>query len=253
MKKSFLTALLAATLLLSILPGCNNTKTTEETSPIVSDNNDIAGVIMVNAGAPVEIMYDSTGSVLLIEGYGEKGLALASTLRGYVGIPCADAVYDVITKTIDGNFIPENASTVVLKFAKDSVIPDDAFTNNVLSKAQNAIPGLTVSQILDADLDSSGYISADKAKELLKLYVAPALPSEIEGKLKPTNSNYFLSASIDKALSYYTVNAITGDVSSCTKEDYENDYYSIYTDEEEPFHQEETYATEETYIEENPV
>ena len=252
MKKSFLTVLLAAILLLSILPGCKNTEATETTVPVVVDNNDIAGVIMVNAGAPVEIMYDSTGSVLLIEGYGEKGLALATTLRGYVGISCADAVYNVITKSREGKHLPINTSTVILKFAKDSVIPDDTFINNVLDKAQTAIPGLPITQIIDKDLDTSGYIGADKATELLELYLASPVIPEINGRLKPTKGIYYLSASIEKELSYYTLNAITGDIAPCTKEDYENDYYSIYTDEEESFRQEETFVTEETYRDETP-
>lgn len=242
MKKSLIAVLLAAVLLVSILPGCKKTEANKTTNPTVIDNNDIAGIIMVNAGAPVEVMYNSSGSVLLIEGFGEKGLALASTLQSCVGTPCADAVYNVITKTREGNFLPINASTVILKYTKDSMIPDDTFINNVLGYAQNAIPGLTITQVLDKDLDSRGYIGADKAKELLELYLASAVIPKIDGQLKPTKGVYYLSASIDKELSYYTLNAITGDISPCTKEDYENDYYSIYIDEEEEFYQEETYS-----------
>ena len=241
MKKSLLAVLLITALLISILPGCKNTESTETTNSAVVDANDIAGSVLINAGAVVEIMYNSAGTVLQIEGIGKDGLTVAPSLQNCSGMSCANAAYEVIIKCADNKYLPTNAQTVLVKFVKDSVIPHDNFITDVASKAQEALPNIPITQVRSEDLDSRGYIGADKIKDLLELYLASPVVPTFEGSLKPANGVYFLCANIDNTLSYYTVNAVTGEIADCSQADYEMDFYSIHIDEEEELPQEETY------------
>ena len=244
MKKSILAIMLIAALLACVLPGCKNAEPDETTESIVVEDDDIAGSILINAGAVVEIMYDKTGKVLQIEGIGEKGVAITPYLQQYLLSPSTEAVYNVIAACIEKGHLPKDAFTVLVKYVKDSVIPDDNFIKGIADNAQTAADLIPITQVQKEDLDDSGYIGADKVKELLELYLASSIVPSFQGKLTPTNGVYYLCASIDEALSYYTVDAVTGDIASCTQQDYENDYYSIYVEEEEEFTQAETYIEE---------
>lgn len=247
MKKSILTIMLIFTLILGLFAGCaisdpadTYAPTTETTTP--PDDGDIAGILVVNAGAPVEVMYDKDGSVLQVLGYGEKGSILAEDFTHVEGAECKEIVEQIVAAATEKEYVSDAGNYIVLRLIIDSALPYELFTDDAVIAAYNANKDAKILSVTTQELDSRGYIAPEKAAQLLTEYLSLEDFDGIQGRYTVHDGVYYFSTQVEGAYVYYTVDAYDGTVTPCSSDDYEKDYYVAYGPED----------PEESYEEELP-
>lgn len=263
MKKSILTTLLIFTLVLGLFAGCavsdpaDTYVPAETTAPL--EENETAGILVVNAGAPVEVMYDKDGSVLQVIGYGEKGLALAEDFTHVRGAECKEIIEQIVAAATEKEYVSEAGNYIVLRLVIDSALPYKLFTDDAVIAAYNANKDAKILLVNTEELDSNGYIAPERAAQLLNEYLSLEDPNGIKGRYTVHAGVYYFSTEVAGANVYYTVDAYDGTVTPCSSGDYEKDYYVAYGPEdlEEDYTEEifldETIPTEETVSPEQTI
>lgn len=215
MKKIF-AILLSATLLLSLFVGCGKKAENTPTSTDDTVATPVAvGMLVLNAGAAVNISYDSDGLVLHVEGADDDGTTLAGAYTGYLGKPVAEAVCDLIGQSAVNDFLSTETGFVMMKVAHGSTIPGSTFLETLRSEAQSAVKQYSPAKVFlltKADLDSDGYINLDAAKELLLAYLVLETFDTLDGTVKPVEGLYSFAVTTENMNARFIVDAVTGSV-----------------------------------------
>lgn len=232
MKKSILALLLVFACLLGLLAGCKTDKQKEETtSPTETtaalQEGELAGILLVNAGASMEIMYDIKGSVLQVEGYGENGLALTEDYAHVRGDSVTKTVTSIVKKCVKKDYLPEG-DLIIIKHIIGSASPKKTFLEDAVMAALKAAENANIIAVTTDDLDSNGYISSTKAAAILAQYLNLEDGNAIQGRYTAHAGVYYFTAEIDGVDVYYTVDGANGDIASCSSGDYEKDFYVAY-------------------------
>lgn len=225
MKKNVLAILLVMTVLLGLLAGCNKKETPDGSSPTgaASDNKEVAGMLLLNVGGAVEIMYNSDGAALRVDGYGVNGSAIASAVDyegATIGASCVEAVGIVTQKAIDAGYINDDTKTVLIKLVIDSVLPEEDFLNKCVAEMEKLVPDATVFLATEKEQDNNGYLALGAAQNLLKLHASMSGDVTFDGPLAPLAGKYYLSTQYQETVVYYAVDATDGSITSCTADEY---------------------------------
>lgn len=225
MKKKILAILLVMTVLLGLFAGCGKSETPDGSSPAgaASDNKEVAGMLLLNVGGAVEIMYNSDGAALRVDGYGENGTAIAGAVDyegAIIGASCVEAVGIVAQKAMDAGYINDDTKTVLIKQVIDSALPEEDFLNKCVAEMEKRVPDANVFLATEKELDNNGYLALGAAENLLKLHLSMSGDVTFDGPLTPLAGKYYLSTQYQETVVYYVVDATDGSIVSCTAEDY---------------------------------
>ena len=265
MKKSVLSLVLVFVCVLGLMAGCVSEEPIQTTAPIETTQDlkdgELAGILLVNAGASVEIMYDINGIVTQVAGYGANGLIIGSEYKFEEGIEVDTAVQEIVALCVEKEFIPKAENVIVLKQIIDSALPTENFLDDAVIAAYNGCQDTPIVIVTNENLDSNGYINSEKAEEILCEALALHDTSTIAGRYTTHAGLYYFTAKVNDQDVYYTVDATSGDVVPCSAGDYEKDIYIAYGPEdlqgeypeEEPTFIEETVATEPTVVPEQTI
>lgn len=166
---------LCAVMLIGVLSGCGDNDSSDPTTGTVPEVAEIAGTIMLNVNACVEISYDSEGLVLNVQEVDHDGHELLADYTGYLGTPCLEVVKELTEHSVNMDLLTNEFNHIVIKQLPGAKLPTETFLED-LGAAAKAAAGITVavSIVTEADLDADGNISAKKAYDLLHnaLFVA---------------------------------------------------------------------------------
>ena len=160
---------LCAVMLIGVLSGCGNNDSTDPTTGTIPKVAEIAGTIMLNVNACVEISYDSEGLVLNIQEVDHDGHELLADYSGYLGTPCVEVVKELTEHSVNIELLTKEFNHIVIKQLPGAKLPTATFLEDLGAAAKTAA-GITVavSIVTEADLDADGNITAKKAYDLLQ-------------------------------------------------------------------------------------
>ena len=231
--KKILAILISAILLLGLLAGCGNQ------SDAPSSTNDsvatpvAAGMLVLNAGAAVNITYDSDGLVLHVEGADDNGSFVAGAYTGYLGKPVAEAVRDLIGQCGTTEFLSAGTGFVLIKQAYGSALPGTIFLETIDSEAKAAVKEYSPAKVIlltEGDLDANGYINLDSAKQLLLAHLVLENFDTLDGTTAPIDGLYSFALTAGDMNARFIVDAVTGSVYQGELD--EVDYGDVYLGEE---------------------
>ncbi len=232
MKRSFLALMLVFVCLFGLLAGCKNDEAESTSSPTettaVLEEGELAGILLVNAGASVEVMYDIEGSVLQVVGYGKKGLLVAEAFTHARGSDFEKIVGEIVQKSVENDYLSDAKDMIILKHIIGSALPTKDFLDDAVLAAYNAAQEATIIPVTTDELATNGYISSRKAAQILSEYLSLEDANTITGRYTPHEGVYFFSAEVDGENVYYTVDGANGDIATCSRAAYEKDYYVAY-------------------------
>lgn len=217
--KKLIAIVMSTIMLLGIFAGCNKAPadqgSTETTGNVIT--TPIAkGMLVLNAGASVNISYDGDGLVLNVEGADDNGSILASEYEDYLGKPCAEAVVDLVRNAIGADYLNSESNDIIIKQAVGSALPGSNFLETVVADAKAAAEAANVQptmiQITEAELDEDGYINLEKAKELLLAELNITEFDTLDGTTAPIDGSYCFAITVGDMEGTYIINGVTGDV-----------------------------------------
>ncbi len=243
--------LLSAMLLLSLFAGCG------KQSDIPSPTNETlttpisAGMLVFNAGAAVNISYDSDGLVINLEGADNAGTMVVGAYAAFLGKPVAEAVCDLIDLCAVSNYLSAETGFVLLKLAYGSAQPGVTFIETIRDEAVAAVKEYSPAKVFfltKADLDSNGYINLDSAKALLLAHLGLESFDTLEGTITPMDGMYSFAVTAGDMDERFIVDAVTGSVGQ--GELLGVDYGDMYLGDELDFSvpTEETFPTEDLSV-----
>lgn len=256
--RKLLAFLAAAAMLVCVLAGCGHQAETQQTDPApsgqdqtVTPDTSTNGSLVLSTQAALEITYGSDGTVSAVAGLNDHGIALADGYTDYTGKTCADAVRELIEASGNTGNLSPDVKTVIIKLAKGSCLPDNAFLDTVSTEAQSALDAAGSSAkllVLDESLlDENGYIGPDAVKALVMSYVGTKELNAYYGGTAPTNNTYTCTVDIGGVESSYSIDAVTGLITGIAKEDLMNDAELIGPTEEFDLGPDEDIVYEETF------
>ena len=236
MKKTILSLILAFVCLLGLMAGCAAEEPVQTTAPIETTQDlkdgELAGILLVNAGASVEIMYDINGIVTKVAGYGANGLIISEIYNFEENTKADTAIQEIVALCVEKEFIPKAENVIVLKQIVDSALPTKNFLDDAIVAAYHGCQDTPIVLVTNEDLDANGYINSEKAEEILCEALALHDTSTIAGRYTIHAGLYYFTAKVNEKNVYYTVDATNGDVVPCSVGDYEKDIYVAYSEED---------------------
>ena len=202
---------LCAVMLIGVLSGCGNNDSTDPTTGTVPKVAEIAGTIMLNVNACVEISYDSEGLVLNVQEVDHDGHELLADYAGYLGTSCVEVVKELTEHSVNIELLTKEFNHIVIKQLPGAKLPTATFLED-LGAAAKAAAGITVavSIITEADLDADGNITAKKAYDLVHNALFVAEFDLIESNEELIDGAYEFHVVTDHLEGGYIVEAATG-------------------------------------------
>lgn len=223
MKKT-IAMLISIVLLLGVFAGCGAQKPVP-TTPATGDvsNPMAAGLLVLNAGAAVNISYDADALVLNVEGINDNGTILAAEYTDFLGKSCTDAVCDLIAASSSLGFLNNESTYVMLKQAVGSALPGATFLETIQKDAEEAITstGFNAKLVMltEENLDEDGYINLESAKQLMLAYLGLDAFDTLNGTSTPTNGLYNFRVTAGDMTDDLIIDGVNGDVYQGVLED----------------------------------
>ena len=182
---------------------------------------ELAGIVLLNAGGSVEILYDVDGLVMNVAGFGANGTELAKEMDTAVGKPCKDIVGVITKKAVTLGYVSAETKMIVVKEGVGSYLPTEDFMDTCVDAVKAQAEGIDIMLLTKKDLSSNGYICLESCQVLLKKYLNLSGDVTFDGPATPYGSKYYLSTKYLEDTVYYTVDASDGTIQKCSKEDFE--------------------------------
>ena len=170
MKRLF--ALLLAAVLVISMAACGETAvepTTEPTEPTP------LGTLYVSFGATLELVYDTNGNALTLEGTNELGKSIADANQDQLNRGCVFVLRTVLRYAADNNLLGD-AKTMTVRVGAKEQPPKEDFLEEIQTDCQyladEECTGIRIMPLDGDKLDSSGNITAATAKKLACLFFA---------------------------------------------------------------------------------
>ena len=223
--KKYLALVLGFVMLFSLLAGCGATN--DEPTVPGSNNYDvpeIAGTILLNANACVEISFDKDGKVLNVQEADHDGHELLADFSGYLGVPCAEVVKDLVTASCNMELLNSEHNHIVIKEKPGSTLPGETFLTDLATAAEEASEiYVTTTVITAAEQDADGNILAKKAYDVLQNALNIDKFNLVESNEELTDGVYTFNVEAYNITGVYLVEAATGYV-------YEGSFETEYPD-----------------------
>lgn len=229
MKKLFAVCL-ACVMTLCLLAGCGNETaapqtnpgTNDETTPVVKDPTP-AGMLLLSAGASLNVSYDADGLVLKIDGNNETGIELTEKYTDYLGKTCSVVVKELITASAEAGYLTPHDKNIVIKQALRSQLPTEFFLETIETEAKAAAEAAgstaAVALIDESILDEHGYITLATVKALLSSHLGVAQLDKYYGGAVPIDGFYICTVEVAGVRSYHKIDAVTGLITDATADD----------------------------------
>lgn len=164
-----LTAAAACAVSLAMLAACSGARRTKDLA-----QPERAGSILLSVNPEIEIDYDHEGKVLELEAKNDDGQKLISHYRNFSGKSAETVVDDLLQLIYQEGFfsrqIAGHDKNIILKTSKDSVYPTEDFLDKIVQSVRETVAMLGLAaapmSVEAKDLDASGYIKPEKAREL---------------------------------------------------------------------------------------
>lgn len=232
-------------LLLGVLAGCG-AKDNNETVPVSNDHevSEIAGTVLLNVNACVEISFDDEGTVLNVQEVDHDGHELLADFAGYLQMSCKEVVKDLVTASCDLELLTDEFNHIVIKEKPGSKLPGETFLADLAAAAEEAAEIAVSTIIITAqEQDAEGNILAKKAYDVLQSALHVDKFDLVESDETLSDGVYTFQVSAGPIEGIYLVEAATGYV-------YEGSFETVIPDDEytEDVEEEGTVpeATEET-------
>jgi len=187
--RRFLAGILSLILVLGLAAcGKDTTKKPVNMPPLIETNPDVAGLLLLNIQAEVQIAYDKDGKVLYAEGTTSDGVFIATALSDDLqGAACADVAANIVSFAIE-KALTNGATTIVVKQQLGSATPSSSFLKDIQAAIEKVTQKHTVFTIAADELDELGYLSFDAADAILRAALSlnadlkyPGTPYQISG------------------------------------------------------------------------
>ena len=194
------------------------------TSP--GEQSTVNGTILLAVNPEIFIDFDTNGNVLSMEGRNKEGKEFLKQLKSYEGQECRIAVANLVDAIYEAgyfnNTLGGQTSTIVVKAEAGSSYPSEDF----MVKIADAIRNVAAKNHLDAvpilieekDLDGNGYISIDKAKELVMAHLGLSDARFKDHEQELDDGRYEFEIIADGVEYDYEVNAVTGRIVKAERE-----------------------------------
>lgn len=225
--KKILALSLCLCLVLGVLAGCG-AKDNNETVPGSNDHEvaEIAGSVLLNVNACVEISFDAEGTVLNVQEVDHDGHELLADFAGYLQMPCKEVVKDLVTASCDLELLTNEFHHIVIKEKPGSKLPGETFLADLAAAAEEAAE-ISVSTIVVTaqEQDAEGNILAKKAYDVLQSALHVDKFDLVESDETLSDGVYTFNVSAGTVEGIYLLEAATGYV-------YEGSFETVDPDED---------------------
>lgn len=210
--QKYLALVLGFVMLFSLLAGCGASNDT----PTVPDSNnydvpEIAGTILLNANACVEISFDKDGKVLNVQEADHDGHELLADFSGYLGVPCAEVVKELVTASCNLELLNNEHNHIVIKEKPGSTLPGETFLTDLATAAEEVADiSVFTSVITVQEQDAEGNILAKKAYDVLQNALNIDKFNLVESNEELTDGVYTFHVETNSITGVYLVEAATG-------------------------------------------
>ena len=133
-----------------------------------------AGTLLISVNPEIEVEYDGRGLVTAVRGVGDDGRKIVDGYDGFQGQECREVVGTLVQKIYEKGYfdvsVEGRPKNVVVKLEKGSQYPNDRFLDDIVERVRRTVDACGVGSAAMAvgadDLDDSGRIGLEKAKEL---------------------------------------------------------------------------------------
>ena len=213
--KKSLTLTVSAALALSLLAGCG-----AQPAEQASVENKAIGTVLLSVNPEIEVEYDQNGTVLAIEGLNEDGKTVVKDVKDYQGKDCRTVVSELVRDIYDDGYfegtVDGHVKNIVLKLEEGSVYVSDEFLQDVADGVRETVQECGVSAkamtVSEGDLDDSGRIGQNKAKELVLAQLGLKSASFRDHAYELDDGVYEFEFTADGVEYEYEVDARTGKV-----------------------------------------
>lgn len=203
-------------LALALLGGCGAFDTDQQDST----GNTAVGTILLSVNPEIEVEYDDGGLVLEIEGINEDGKSVVTNYKDYEGKACRTVVNELVQEIYTAGYFSEtvdgHAKNIVVKLEEGSSYPGDDFLEDVAEGARDAVQlcniGSSALIISEIDLDETGRITQEKAKELAMTQLGLSSASFNNHEYELDDGVYEFEFTANGVEYEYEVDAVTGKV-----------------------------------------
>lgn len=232
--KKFFTAMLAAVMTLCLFAGCNNEPETQDPTGI-KDTGPV-GMLVLSAGASLNITYDADGLVLSIEGNNEAGIDLTDKYADYLGKTCAAVAKELVAASAQAGYLSADVKNIVIKQSIRSQLPGSNFLETIETEVRTAAEAAgsaaVITLIDESNLDEQGYINLETAKALLCNELGVEKLDAYYGSETADGGSYLCTVEIAGTQTSHNIDAVTGLISEATEEELLGDPDSDETDPE---------------------
>lgn len=251
--KKLFSVCLACAMALCLLTACNKTPATQTTpattDPVIKDPTPV-GMLILNAGASMNISYDVDGMVLKLSGNNEEGTQLSENYADYLGKSCSAAAKELVEASAKAGYLTPNVKNIVIKQSIRSQLPGEFFLetieNEVKAAASAAGSTAAITVIDESGLDGKGYLTLATVKALLCNELGVEQLDKYYGDRVPNDGIFICTAEVAGVQSYHKIDAVTGLITEATAEELLGD----------PFGDDESFEddiTEDEYFEETTI
>lgn len=210
--KKFFALLLGAVMLLGLFAGCGS-ETPKQTEPVNDPIPTAAGSMILSTAASFEILYDTEGMVMSINGINDAGKILASNYDS-MGKSCSAAIKELIAVSAKEGYLAHSVKNIVLKLNKGAALPTELFLDGLLTDAKSAAKDAGSAAVVTAigtdALDAEGYINAETAKALLLNELGVETFDDLKGSTAINNGAYLFTATAAGTTTSYSIDGETG-------------------------------------------
>lgn len=251
--KKIISLIVCVALCLCALAACGNQQ--NNSTPTTPNNNSTkppvvnaqaGGMLLLNAGAAVQVTYDSQGLVMKLDSVDDNGATVITHFpdSDYVGMSCSNLICALITKSTDLGFASHDLKNIVIKQVRGSSLPGTLFLEDIVKDAQAAVTtDAAIYLITAAELDEDGYINAETARKLLQAHLGLNSIDSIAGSPEIMEQQYTFTATVGGRQNTYALDAVTGGFTGIYVQEPDYEHYYDPTYETEP---EIEYVPEET-------
>jgi uncharacterized membrane protein YkoI len=250
MKKRMLTSILALTLSAAFtaaaLSGCGAQEPSGAASgvasrtPSAAADSSAVGAVLLSVNPEIEIEYDRQGLVLEVEGLNDDGRSIVSRYGDFSGKTCQAVLNELVQEIYDAGYFEKTVDghdkNIVVKLETGSVSPDSTFLEDLarsIRKTADACGITSAAMTVDRnDLDERGYISLDKAKELVLAQLGLQSAVFHDRSCELDDGVYELEFTADGVTYEYDVHARTGKILEADME--RNDDWDDLLDRDDP-------------------
>ena len=248
--KKLFSVCLACAMTICLLAGCNkapDTQTTPATTDPVVKNPTPVGMLILSAGASVNISYDADGMVLKLSGNNEEGNQLTEDYTDYLGKSCSAVAKELVEAAEKAGYLTLDIKNIVIKQSIRSQLPGEFFLETIENEVKAAVSAAgstaAVTVIGEDGLDGNGYLTLATVKALLCIELGVEQLDKYYGDKVPNNGIFICTAEVAGVQSYHKIDAVTGLITAATAEELLGD----------PFGEDESFEddiTEDEYLEE---